>query len=218
MSSSRERILASVRSALGRTGPLAPAEADAMRAHLAQHPIGPRPRLDWAPVARFCERAKLLSSTVDEVEGWSAVPGASARYLTAQGLAPRAVIWPDLPVLEWQAAGLAVEARKAAGTDLVGITGCFCAIAETGTLLTLSGAGTPPSTSLLPETHVAVVPCSRIVKTMEDAWALLRAERAGVMPRAANFISGPSRTADIEQTLVLGAHGPYRVHVILVRA
>ena len=50
---------------------------------------------------------------------------------------------------------------------------------------------------------------------MEAAFALLRAER-GELPRATWFVSGPSRTADIEQTLVIGAHGPYRVHVILL--
>ena len=97
-----------------------------------------------------------------------------------------------------------------------GITGAYCAIAETGTLMMLSGVATPGVTSLLPETHIAVLRVSRIVRGMEDAWALLRAERgATAMPRAVNFISGPSRTADIEQTLVMGAHGPYRVHIIL---
>lgn len=217
MTSSRERILASVRSALGRSAPLSPSKAAAMRAYIEQHPVGPRPKLDWEPIERFRERAKLLSSTVDEVAAWSEVPAAVAAYLRAGGLGERAVVWPELPVLDWSAVQLSVEARRAQGDDLVGITGCFCAIAETGTLLTLSGPGTPPSTSLLPETHIALVPCARIVKTMEDAWALVRAERAR-MPRAVNFISGPSRTADIEQTLVLGAHGPYRVHVVLVRA
>jgi L-lactate dehydrogenase complex protein LldG len=69
--------------------------------------------------------------------------------------------------------------------------------------------------ALLPETHIAVVPCLRIVRHMEDVFALLRHER-GEPPRALNFISGPSRTGDIEQTIVLGAHGPYRVHLILV--
>jgi L-lactate dehydrogenase complex protein LldG len=125
------------------------------------------------------------------------------------------VCWPELAELEWQAAGINVEARAARGSDLVGITGAFCAIAETGTLMLLSGPRTPAETSLLPETHIAIVRTSRIVRGMEDAWSLLRTEH-GALPRAVNFISGPSRTADIEQTLVLGAHGPYRVHIVLI--
>jgi L-lactate dehydrogenase complex protein LldG len=68
--------------------------------------------------------------------------------------------------------------------------------------------------SLLPETHIAIVAADRVVAYMEQAWELARAE-LGRLPRAVNFISGPSRTADIEQTVTLGAHGPYRVHVIL---
>ena len=87
--------------------------------------------------------------------------------------------------------------------------------AETGTLMTVSGRATPATVSLLPETHVAVVRQSRIVRGMEEAWQLARSE-LGRLPRAVNFISGPSRTADIEQTVTLGAHGPYRVHIILV--
>ncbi|WP_340526717.1 lactate utilization protein C, partial [Cupriavidus necator] len=120
-------------------------------------------------------------------------------------------------------AGLAVECRPPVREveadrehgDLVGITGCFCAIAETGSLMLLSGQATFASAALLPETHVAVVLRSRIVAGLEDAFALVRSER-GELPRATNIISGPSRTGDIEQTIVLGAHGPYRVHVILV--
>ena len=79
----------------------------------------------------------------------------------------------------------------------------------------LSGAATPGATSLLPETHIALVDASRIVPTMEEAFALLRAER-GEIPRAINFVSGPSRTGDIEQTIVLGAHGPKELVVLLV--
>ncbi len=82
-------------------------------------------------------------------------------------------------------------------------------------LMLLSGPATPATTSLLPETHIAVLPLDRLVATMEDAWGLLRAE-GGTMPRAVNFVSGPSRTADIEQTVTLGAHGPYRVHIVIV--
>jgi L-lactate dehydrogenase complex protein LldG len=104
------------------------------------------------------------------------------------------------------------------GADLVGVTGAFCAIAETGTLVLLSGAETPASMHLLPETHIALLRADRIVATMEDVFELMRREEGGVermMPRAINMVSGPSRTGDIEQTIVLGAHGPYRVHIII---
>jgi L-lactate dehydrogenase complex protein LldG len=108
-----------------------------------------------------------------------------------------------------------VEGRGARDVDLVGITGCFCAVAETGTLMLCSAPGTPATVSLLPETHIAIVRASRILPYMEDGFALARKE-LGALPRAVNFISGPSRTGDIEQTIVLGAHGPYRVHIVIV--
>jgi L-lactate dehydrogenase complex protein LldG len=97
------------------------------------------------------------------------------------------------------------------------VTGVFAALAETGTLMVVSSPQTPATVSLLPETHVAIIPVERIVKRMEDAWELARQE-LGQLPRAVNFISGPSRTGDIDQTIVLGAHGPYRVHMVLVKA
>ena len=96
----------------------------------------------------------------------------------------------------------------------MGITGCICAIAETGTIAITSGAMTPTATALLPDTHVAVVQSDQIVSGMEEAFALVREH--GAMPRALNFISGPSRTGDIEQTIVLGAHGPFRVHLLVI--
>ncbi|RDT00409.1 lactate utilization protein C, partial [Burkholderia contaminans] len=108
------------------------------------------------------------------------------------------------------------ECRPRGGVARVGLPGCFCATAETGSLVLLSGPDTYASAGLLPETHIAIVPASRIVAGHEDAFALIRSER-GELPRAVNFVSGPSRTGDIEQTIVLGAHGPYRVHVIVVR-
>ncbi len=118
--------------------------------------------------------------------------------------------------MQWAEAGLAVEFRKPKDGDLVGLTGCFCATAETGTLVLLSGPETYASAGLLPETHIAIVPASRIVPGHEEAFGLIRQER-GELPRAVNFVSGPSRTVDIEQTIILGAHGPYRVHVIVVQ-
>jgi len=146
-----------------------------------------------------------------------------ARYLDALVLPPElaaqkshiGVCWPAFADLDWKGAGLQIEVRPTVGDDRLGITGCFCAIAETGTLVFLSGADTPTATTLLPDTHVAVVPADRVVSGMEEAFALIRRER-GALPRAVNMISGPSRTGDIEQTIVLGAHGPYRVHILLL--
>jgi L-lactate dehydrogenase complex protein LldG len=164
---------------------------------------------------RFRQRAEALSSTVDVVAAWEDVPQAVAAYLRGQGLPLDAVCWPALGGLDWNWQDLRVQARPARGDDLVGITGAFCAIADTGTLMLASGPQTPAANSLLPETHIALLPVGRIVPFMEDAWQRWREER-GALPRAVNFVSGPSRTADIEQTVTLGAHGPYRVHVILL--
>ena len=171
--------------------------------------------MDWEPVRRFKERCIAMMSTVDEVGSLADVPRAVASYLRQKNLPTSGACWPEFARLDWTGAGLSVEARPSHGDDKLGITGVFCALAENGTLMLLSGEDTHATTSLLPENHVAIVPASRIVRTMEDAWDLLRGERSG-LPRQVNFISGPSRTADIEMTLVLGAHGPFRVHVIVV--
>ena len=165
--------------------------------------------------ARFIRYALASSSSVVEVDVRSDVPAAVSRYLRELGLPLQAAVWRELADLDWVGAGVTVDARAANGDDAVGITGVYCALAETGSLLNLSGPETAATTSLLPETHVAIVPVSRIVASMEDAFALIRAER-GCLPRALNFISGPSRTGDIEQTIVLGAHGPSRVHLVLI--
>jgi L-lactate dehydrogenase complex protein LldG len=215
--SSRERILARIRANLGKEGgePLQP-ELTSVADYLASHPSGPSPAARWDDQSvRFKERAQGLSSTVDEVSSVSEAPLAIRRYLDANGLSGIGVCWPALAELPWSDAGINLAVRPANDTDLLGITSAFCAIAETGTLMLLSGPETAATTSLLPETHIAIINAERIVKSMEDAWALLRLER-GVLPRAVNFVSGPSRTADIEQTIIIGAHGPYRVHIILV--
>jgi L-lactate dehydrogenase complex protein LldG len=175
------------------------------------------------PVQRFLRRAVDMESTVERIVDRRDIPAAVARYLDALRLAPAlaaqnsraGVCWPEFADLDWAGAGLAIDVRPTVGDDRLGITGAFCAIAETGTLVVLSGADTPTATALLPDTHVAVVRAGRIVNGMEEAFALIRRER-GRLPRAVNMISGPSRTGDIEQTIVLGAHGPFRVHILVL--
>jgi L-lactate dehydrogenase complex protein LldG len=218
----RSAILGRVRAALGRGPGDAPASA-AAEACVAAHRQGPRPRLPEDRVGRFMQRATDMASTVERIGSTEEIPGAVARYLDALELSPAlaeqkahsGVCWPEFAALDWPAAGLAIEPRPTTGDDRLGITACFCGIAETGTLVLVSGADTPTATALLVATHVAVVRRARIVPGMEEAFALLRAERS-TFPRAVNLISGPSRTGDIEQTIVLGAHGPFRVHILVL--
>lgn len=218
--SSRADILGRVRAHLKRNEINAAAGRSAIEATLAARAQGPRPAVDpqkSALAGRLIEKSLAYSSTVDQVATRAEVPAAVARYLAGLNLPMKAVVWPELARLDWSGSGISAEARGAQDDDLVGITGCFCAIAETGTLMLCGSPDSPATVSLLPETHIALVPASRIVAGMEEGFALARAE-LGQLPRAVNFISGPSRTGDIEQTIVLGAHGPYRVHLILLTA
>ena len=219
---SRDAILGRVRKALDKTGAdtIALANADA---YLAAHAEGPRPAMPADLVARFMQRASDMASTVERIVSPTEIPAAVARYVDALVLPPalavqkshNGVCWPEFADLDWRGAGLTIEARATVGDDRLGITGSFCAIAETGTLVFTTATQTPTATTLLPDTHIAVVRADRVVSGMEEAFALVRNEHRG-MPRAMNMISGPSRTGDIEQTIVLGAHGPFRVHILLL--
>jgi L-lactate dehydrogenase complex protein LldG len=98
--------------------------------------------------------------------------------------------------------------------DRVGVTGAVAGVAETGTLLVRSGAESPNILHLLPEAHIVILDSAQIVGSYEDALAMLGQEK--IWPRAATFITGPSRTADIEKTPQIGVHGPRQLHIILI--
>ncbi len=109
--------------------------------------------------------------------------------------------------------------ERIAGAEL-GLTGADLAVAETGTLVLLSGAGRPRSTSLLPPYHVAIFDRTALVESLAQVGVFLEAWHGDGEPpwRGAmiNFITGPSRTADIELTLTRGVHGPREVHAVFV--
>ncbi len=210
----KENILARIRSANAMYVARGDAASTAA-ARLAAHPRGPMPTMEWDPLERFKTCSIAAASTIDELGARVELPAAVARYLKQNNLPMSGVCWPEFGDLDWHGAGLQMQPRSASGEDKVGVTGSFCAVAETGTLVLLSGQSQHATTSLLPETHIAVVSTGRIVTSMEDAWDLLRSE-VDALPRQVNFVSGPSRTADIEMTLVYGAHGPFRVHVLLL--
>ncbi len=205
--SARDRILGRVRQGLSGSGTVSLPDRGRPRG----------PHVTWPSqdrVQRFTACSLRMGTTLQRAGTLEEVPSLVARYLGSHGLPLCGVAWPSLRNMEWVGAGLALEYREAHAGDAVGITSAFCALEETGTLLLVSGPETPASVSLLPETHIALLDAGRLRPHMEDAFDQVM-ESFSTWPRALNFISGPSRTADIEQTIVIGAHGPARVHVVL---
>jgi len=224
---SRQAILSAIRRGLKR-GPL-PADQRAMiEGRLATHPrhlIPARSRLPRPEqVALFIRNVEKEFGTVARVAAAQDVPAAIADYLAAQNLPSRFALapHPELTGLPWSSRPmLAFEARRAEASDAVAVQHGFAGIAETGTLMLPSDPARPTTLNILADTGIVVLRASRIVGAYEEAWDILRAERAdtltgGFMPRNVMFVTGPSRSADIEQTLELGAHGPRRLHVVLV--
>ena len=226
MSAARDQILGSIRKSLGRDAVSGEAAAG-LRQRLASPARNLIPArtagLDEAAMVRHLV-AKLgeAACTVDEVASLDEVPGRVAAWLQRENLPARVIQAPALKDgLDWsRTPTLEVTTGTADGSEDTSVTPAFAAVAETGTLMLLSDAATPTGLNFLPENHIAVVRRSQVVGPLEDAWARFRAARAGadgpVMPRSVNLITGPSRTGDIEQRIQMGAHGPRRLHVIVV--
>jgi L-lactate dehydrogenase complex protein LldG len=103
------------------------------------------------------------------------------------------------------------------GSDPVALSRAFAGVAETGTLVLLSGPENPTTLNFLPDTHIVMIAAADIAGDYESIWRRLRERHGpGVMPRTVNMITGPSRSADIEQTLILGAHGPRALLILVV--
>lgn len=213
MSGAREHVLGAIRAALGRAAP-DPATRARLAARLASPAANLLPRSEEEVVALFLRHAREQSMSVARVAALERVPEAVVQYIGAQRLAPRAVVAPALRGLSWPA-GLDVRYGPARQEDLLSVTPCLAAVAETGSVALVSGPESPTTLNFVPDDHVVVVEVARIVRFQEDVWQRLRRELPG-LPRTVNLVSGPSRTADIEQVLQLGVHGPRRVHLVLV--
>ena len=177
-----------------------------------------------ALVDLFREMLSVAAATIDDVDDIKDVPGAVSAWLAEHNLPAEAVMSPDLCMDEipWDDQSMLTLRRDRAQTsDAVGITPVFSAIAETGTLMMAPSADTPTTLNFLPDNHIAIVRKSDIVGTYEEGWAKMRLRdpRAGdgnFMPRNVNLVTGPSRSADIDKTLFMGAHGPRRLHIVIV--
>jgi L-lactate utilization protein LutC len=212
MSDPRAAILGRLSQALGHQ---ASADAAAVAQRIGHPERGPQPQWDESLEQRFLAKLTKVAGSHARATSNAELVGAVAAYLEKQNLARNLCVAPHplLAGVEWPEDWQVVHGRTQ-GDDRVGMSVAFCGIAETGSLMLLSGPESPTTLNFLPDDFLCLLPESRIVPRLEDAWALLRAER-GSLPRATNIITGPSRTADVEQTIQLGAHGPRRLHVLL---
>jgi L-lactate dehydrogenase complex protein LldG len=223
MSGARAKIMESIRRGLHRGAPDAAARAEC-EARLARHPTGPIPargQLDSeGQVALFAKMAEGVAATVERLEGYEDVPAAVARYLKANNLPAESRLAPAPMVaqLDWSSQPLIeVTAGASDGSHKVGLSPAFAGVAETATLMMVSGPEAPTTLNFLPDHHLILLPRSRLFGAYEEAWTRLRAGYGeGEMPRTVNLVTGPSRSADIGHVPQLGAHGPRRLHSLIV--
>jgi L-lactate dehydrogenase complex protein LldG len=217
----RDVVLERLRRVLGRRGPGAVEARSAVQDRLAKPPpslIPIRGELGFeGRIQLFTAEAEAVQTTVRRLRRYEDVGEAIERYLRERNLPMRLVTASDplLSQVSWSRTMLTLRAGRATDDDPIGLTVAFAGIAETGTLMLCSAPETPTTLAFLPETSIVILPAARVLRAYEDGLRLLREERGG-LPRSINFITGPSRSGDIEQTLQLGAHGPRRLHVLLV--
>lgn len=207
MSGSRERVLAGIRQSLGRTGPRA-------QPVVALAGTGPRPAFDGDAVERFVAKMLEKSATLARLGSLAEVGPEVARFVASVNAGRSLCVSSALASIGWPPQ-LDIQHRAAVREDETSVTPCFAAVAESGGIVTLSGRDTPSTLNFVPDNHIVIVHPSQVVRHLEDVWTLWRASGRPI-PRTVNIISGPSRTADIEQTIQLGAHGPRRLHILLV--
>ncbi len=205
----RERVLSEIRQSLGRTAPSRDAIVPLAGA-------GPRPAFDGDPVERFAAKMLEKSATLVRIDSLAEVGPEVARFVASVNGGQRLCVSNALAAVAWPP-GFEVAYRAAVRDDETGVTPCFAAVAESGSIVTLSGPDTPSTLNFVPENHIVIVHAAQVVRHLEDVWTQWRAS-GRPMPRTINLIAGPSRTADIEQTIQLGAHGPRRLHILLVTA
>ena len=215
MTANRERVLKDIQTALGRRE-ASQTQRDQLRQRIARHQRHIEPQFDEPPAQRFRQKLEAAEASFASVDSLDGAAAEVATYLDRHKLEKRLVVSGDelLRQVDWPDA-FDLQRRVAQADDRVSLTGAVCGIAETGTLMLTSGENSPTSLNFLPDYHIVLLTMEQILPRMEDAWDRLRKIHEQ-MPRTVNFISGPSKTADVEQTVEYGAHGPRCLHVVLV--
>jgi L-lactate dehydrogenase complex protein LldG len=206
----REQVLSSIRQARDVAAPAKP-----VAERMAQRRRGPLPRITGNPHAVFSDQLLVAGCSVAnassplqlaiEVHRWLEQEQAVMQLTSAAGTLLDRVPWGEELEISHYENGSVSSSVVCEG---------YCGLAETGSLVLLSSPSSPTPLNFLPDRFICVLQQDRVVEHIEDAWDLVRREHDS-MPRALNIITGPSRTADVEQTIQIGAHGPRQVHVIL---
>ncbi len=219
--SSRDIIMGVIRRSLN-VSENDPARIGTVEERLENHPRGTVPARGQLNKSKKITLLKQIlesqSASVTELESIEDAPAAIADYCRAHNIGPALNIGENaaLKALDWQKANIAISEGAASADTRSSLSTALCAIAETGTLMLCSGADNPTTLNFLPDNHMVIIRADDIFAGYEDGWDRLRKAFGARLPRNVNLISGPSRTGDIEQTILLGAHGPKRLHVLIV--
>ena len=212
----RHQILSRIRKGLGRQ------QLSAEQQQTLQHRLA-QPQRNLLPeraktsgeeaLTMFMDMATEAVAEIIHIDSCADIP-AQIKALKGDDERPLLIANEDqFKQLDWQAEGIQAVTRVAQKGDLISLTSCLAGVAETGTLVLKSGPDSPTTLNLLPDIHCVLLYKDQIIGGYEDAWDLVRQEK---LPRTVNFITGPSRSADIEQKLQMGAHGPKRLVIFLL--
>lgn len=215
-STARHQILSRIRKGLGRQQ-LTDEQQQALQQRLTQPQRNLMPQRAQASgeaaLTMFMDMATEAVAEIIHIDSCAAIP-AHIKALKGDDERPLLIANEDqFKQLDWQAEGIEAVTRVAQKGDLISLTSCLAGVAETGTLVLKSGPDSPTTLNLLPDIHCVLLSKDQIIGGYEDAWDLVRQEK---LPRTVNFITGPSRSADIEQKLQMGAHGPKRLIIFLL--
>jgi len=190
--------------------------ADDVNERLQSHPRGPQPHWKEELLLRFTNKVEQAAASFEHIYSEQDIVQVVMSYIKEQKLEEKLVrtSTPLLSTLKWPDS-LQLETRAATSQDMVVLVEAYAAVAETGSVVMSSSENTPVSLNFLPDHYLCVVHKHSIVGSMEDLWDRIR-QNSPMLPRAINIITGPSRTADVEQIIQMGAHGPRRVHLLLL--
>lgn len=173
------------------------------------------------PLERYTELALAEGTTLTQVNGWTDVPGAIVSYLHSNNLCLGVVLDSQMPVAvsAWADNGLVLGAPPLNQDGDTLISDCYGAVSESGAVVISSNDGVAIANDFLAETHIILLRAEQIFSGLAELWQALRIDAGDkFLPREFCLVTGPSRTADLGVPAKMGAHGPARVHVVIVDA